>query len=106
MSPPTARVYQPTVVDKMAPPTACVYQPTVVEKMTLVIICTVWLWLHLLFSAYPLSGTYLLTTYTYKLMRLLTGAYGSLLENVFCVERPSGNRLVTVVWMKTCDIFF
>ena len=32
--------------------------------------------LHPLFSAYPLLGAYLLTTYTYKLMRLLTRVYG------------------------------
>ena len=34
--------------------------------------CRVWLSLHLLFSAYPLLGTYLLTTYTYKRIHLLT----------------------------------
>ena len=31
-----------------------------------------------LFGAYPLLGAYLLTTYTYKRIRLLTGVYGKL----------------------------
>ena len=37
---------------------------------TLMPACRAWLSLHPLFSAYPLSGAYLLTTYTYKCMRL------------------------------------
>ena len=37
--------------------------------------CRVWLSLHLLLSTYPLLGTYLLTTYTYKCMHLLTRIY-------------------------------
>ena len=37
--------------------------------------CRAWLQLHLLFSTYPLQGTYLLTTYTCKHMRLLTRVY-------------------------------
>ena len=39
--------------------------------------CRAWLSLHPLFSAYPLLGTYLLTTYTYKRIRLLTRVYGT-----------------------------
>ena len=38
--------------------------------------CRAWLSLHPLFSAYPLLGAYLLTTCTYKRMRLLTRVYG------------------------------
>ena len=37
--------------------------------------CRAWLRLHLLFRTHPLQGTYLLTTYTYKHMRLLTRVY-------------------------------
>ena len=38
--------------------------------------CRAWLLLHPLFSAYSLLGAYLLTTYTYKRIRLLTRVYG------------------------------
>ena len=38
--------------------------------------CRAWLSLHPLFSAYSLLGAYLLTTYTYKRIRLLTRIYG------------------------------
>ena len=38
--------------------------------------CRAWLSLHPLFSACLLLGAYLLTTYTYKRMRLLTRVYG------------------------------
>ena len=50
--------------------------------MRLMIYCTLmpayraWLSLHPLSSTYPLLGTYLLTTYTYKRMCLLTRVYG------------------------------
>ena len=39
-----------------------------------------WLSLHPLFSAYPLLGAYLLTTYTCKRIRLLTGVYDMSVE--------------------------
>ena len=38
--------------------------------------CRAWLSMDPLFSAYPLLGAYLLTTYTCKRMRLLTRVYG------------------------------
>ena len=38
--------------------------------------CRAWLSLHPLVTAYTLSGAYLLTTYTYKHMRILTRVYG------------------------------
>ena len=40
--------------------------------------CRAWLSLHPLFSAYPLLGAYLLTTYTYKRICLLTRVYGTI----------------------------
>ena len=43
---------------------------------TLMATFRVWLSLYSLFSAYPLLGSYPLTTYTYKHMRLLTWVYG------------------------------
>ena len=46
------------------------------DLLTLMPTCRVWLSLHRLFSAHHLLGTYLLTTYTYMRMRLLTRVYG------------------------------
>ena len=57
---------QITVSSSRMEPSDCALMPA----------CRVWLSFHLLLSTYPLLGTYLLTTYTYKCMHLLTGIYG------------------------------
>ena len=45
---------------------------------TLMPACRAWLSLHPIFSAYPILGAHLLTTYTYKRMHLLNRVYGAL----------------------------
>ena len=51
------------------------YVDTCLVTGALMPVCRAWLSLHPLFSAFPLLGAYLLATYTYKCMRLLTRLY-------------------------------